>query len=290
LDYDAIVRIHLGPLSISPHGIGIAVGFLAGLSLIRPAARARGISDDQLYALAMRAAVGAIVGARVAFVVNHLGSFDSPLEWFAIWKGGISLLGGITGAILAGLPKLRSDGLPFWSTMDAIVPGMALGIALGRFGDLIVGDHLGKRTDFFLGYVCRGTETASPCNAPIGQAVHQPALYDIFTATTLLVVLLWLRRTPRYAGFLTLVFGAWYGAGRIVEDFFRVDVTHGTGLTGSQWTALVVVLICLYRLVILRHPPGSPREMSAESSADERDTDLEAPRVGQPPAPDDDAA
>ncbi len=263
LDYDAIVRIHLGPLSISPHGIGIAVGFLAGLSLIRPAARARGISDDQLYALAMRAAVGAIVGARVAFVVNHLGSFDSPLEWFA---------------------------LPFWSTMDAIVPGMALGIALGRFGDLIVGDHLGKRTDFFLGYVCRGTETASPCNAPIGQAVHQPALYDIFTATTLLVVLLWLRRTPRYAGFLTLVFGAWYGAGRIVEDFFRVDVTHGTGLTGSQWTALVVVLICLYRLVILRHPPGSPREMSAESSADERDTDLEAPRVGQPPAPDDDAA
>jgi prolipoprotein diacylglyceryltransferase len=159
--------------------------------------------------------------------------------------------------------------------MDAAVPGMALGVAIGRFGDLIVGDHLGKRTDFFLGYVCRGTDTASPCMAPVGQAVHQPALYDIISATLLLVVLLWLRRTPRYAGFLTLVFGAWYGIGRIIEDFFRIDVTHGTGLTGSQWAALVTVLVCLYSLVVLRHPPGiaASSDALAEPRADHADHD-----------------
>jgi hypothetical protein len=69
------------------------------------------------------------------------------------------------------------------------------------------------------------------------------------------VVLLRLRRTFRYDGFLTLAFGAWYGAGRFMEDFFRVDETHGTGLTGSQWTALTVLSLCLFCLVVLRDTP-----------------------------------
>jgi hypothetical protein len=71
----------------------------------------------------------------------------------------------------------------------------------------------------------------------------------------LLLLLLQLRRTPRYDGFLTLVFGAWYGTGRFVEDFFRVDVTHGTGLTGSQWTAVAVFGLCLYCLLVLKDTP-----------------------------------
>ena len=68
-------------------------------------------------------------------------------------------------------------------------------------------------------------------------------------------MLLRLRRKPRYDGFLTLFFGAWYGTGRFIEDFFRVDVTHGTGLTGSQWTALTVTGLCLYCLLVLRDTP-----------------------------------
>ena len=39
--------------------------------------------------------------------------------------------------------------------------------------------------------------TRSPCLAPIGQAVHQPALYDFVSAIFLLLVLMRLRRTFR---------------------------------------------------------------------------------------------
>jgi phosphatidylglycerol:prolipoprotein diacylglycerol transferase len=211
-----------------------------------------------------RAAVGSIIGARVAYVINHPGDFSNPLEIFAVWKGGISLLGGITGAVLAGLPKMRSEGLSFWKVMDMAVPCVTLGIGVGRMGDLIIADHLGKPTDFPLGFVCPpgagfgegvGRVVGSPCVAAVGQAVHQPAFYDMCSATLLLLVLLWLRRSRRYDGFLTLFFGAWYGAGRFIEDFFRVDVTHGTGLTGSQWTALTVSSLCLFCLVFLRDTP-----------------------------------
>jgi len=255
LRYDPLVRIHLGPLSVSPHGMGIAVGFLLGAYVFLGWCRKAGLTDDQVYSLVNRAAIGSIIGARVAYVINHPGDFSNPLEIFAVWKGGISLLGGIGGAVLAGVPKMRSEGLSFWKVMDMAVPCVAMGIIVGRVGDLIIADHLGKPTDFFLGYVCPKTTTGSPCLAPIGQAVHQPALYDFFSAILLLILLLRLRRTFRYDGFLTLVFGAWYGTGRFMEDFFRIDETHGTGLTGSQWTALTVLSLCLFCLVILKDTP-----------------------------------
>ena len=255
LRYDPLVRIELGPLSISPHGVGIAVGFLLGAYVFLGWCRKAGLTDDQVYSLVNRAAIGSIIGARVAYVINHPGDFNNPLEIFAVWKGGISLLGGISGAVLAGVPKMRSEGLSFWKVMDLAVPCVALGIMVGRIGDLVIADHLGKPTDFFLGYVCPTEATGSPCLAPIGMAVHQPALYDLFSASLLLVVLLRLRKTPRYDGFLTLVFGAWYGTGRFIEDFFRIDETHGTGLTGSQWTAVTVLTLCLFCLVFLKDTP-----------------------------------
>jgi phosphatidylglycerol:prolipoprotein diacylglycerol transferase len=293
LRYEPLVRIHLGPLSISPHGMGIAVGFLLGAYFFLGWCRKAGLTDDQVYSLINRAAIGSIIGARVAFVINHPGEFNNPLEIFAVWKGGISLLGGITGAVLAGIPKMRSEGLSFWKVMDMAVPCVTMGIIVGRIGDLVIADHLGKPTNFFLGYVCPngagfgagvGTEVGSPCNAAVGMAVHQPALYDLFSAVLLLVVLLRLRRTFRYDGFLTLVFGAWYGTGRLMEDFFRVDETHGTGLTGSQWTALTVLTLCLFCLVVLRDTPWrSGKGEFASIPRRHRQPDGETAAGDQPP-------
>jgi phosphatidylglycerol:prolipoprotein diacylglycerol transferase len=263
ISYHPVVKIHIGPLSISPHGIGIALGFLAGARLMLPTSRKKGIPDEVVYSLLTRAAIGAIVGARLAYVINHLGDYTSkPLEILKIYNGGISLMGGFIGAILLALPRMRSGRLSFWKVMDAAAPGMVLGVIIGRIGDLIVGDHLGKPTHFLLGFKCPlkfgvpdPSATASPClaqHAPF--VVHQTALYDFISAIVLLGVLLWLRRRDRYDGFLIMVFGAWYGAMRIVEDFLREDVRH-LGLTGSQWTASITVAICIYALVFVRRTP-----------------------------------
>ena len=258
--YDPIVHVELGPFSVSPHGIGIAVGFLLGARLMLPAAERRGISADDVYSLLTRAAIGAIVGARVAYVVNHFNEYDSAVDALKVWEGGISLLGGFVGAIVAALPYMRRRGLSFWKVMDAAAPGMALGVIIGRIGDVIVADHLGKAIDgdFVLGYECPPStvETASTCIAGPGGVVHQPHVYDLILTTVLLFVLLRLRRTPRYDGFLILVFGAAYGFNRFVEDWFRVDETHGLGLTGSQWTAVVSMLLCLYVLLLRRRTPA----------------------------------
>ncbi|HUR77796.1 MAG TPA: prolipoprotein diacylglyceryl transferase [Acidimicrobiales bacterium] len=281
LSYHPLVHIDIGPLSLSPHGIGIAVGFLLGARVMLPAAEKKGISADDVSALLVRAAIGAIVGARLAYVLNHAGDYvDDPLEIVQIWHGGISLLGGFAGAIAWALPEMRKRRLNFWQVMDAAAPGMAVGVIIGRIGDLVVADHLGKPTSFFLGYKCPSldVDTAVPCIAGPGHLVHQPALYDLVLTIIVLLVLLWLRRTPRYDGFLILSFGMLYGFNRFVEDWFRIDVTHGTGLTGSQWTAVLTMIVCAAWLVLRHRTPGwgrwnevedTPHSMQDESRTEE---------------------
>ncbi len=262
ISYTPIVRIHLGPLAISPHGIFIAVGFVIGVRFMLPETRRLGMPDETVLPLFTTAALGALVGARLAYVLNHPSDYTSLVAIVEVWKGGISLLGGIFGAVAASLPGIRARQLSFWKVMDAAAPAMALGILVGRTGDLIIGDHLGKLTTFALGYRCPpvGVLTGSPC-APTavaartaGVLVHPTALYDQLLAGALLVVLLRLRRTAHFEGFLIMVFGMGYGIARLLEDFLRED-TRRFGLTGSQWTALVTVIACGVVLSIWRRTP-----------------------------------
>ena len=291
ISYNPVVRIHLGPLSISPHGIGIAVGFLLGARFMLPRSRAKGMDDDTIYPLFTLAAIGAIVGARVAYVLNHYSDYRNLGDALQVWKGGISLLGGFIGAIVFALPKIRSQRLSFWRVMDCAAPGMALGVTVGRIGDLVVGDHLGKTTTFFLGYKCPplGVQTASPC-APTafsdrtpGAVVHQTALYDLMLAAVLLAVLLAFERRrkrpgehPRlFEGALVLVFGAGYGCARVLEDFLREDLRR-FGLTGSQWVAILTIVLSLFCLLVTRRTPRWGRW-------DERATPPDPPTLDEEP-------
>jgi phosphatidylglycerol:prolipoprotein diacylglycerol transferase len=268
-----------GDLAISPHGIGIAVGYLFGAWILSHEGPKRGLSIDHINSMVFWSLVGTIIGARLFYVIGHYSEFDSIGEMLALWRGGLTLLGGIAGAILINIPLMRRYGYSFFQVMDGAVIGVAFGIAFGRIGDLIIGDHLGKPTSWALAFRYQGGDlagfgcAAETCRATLeggqlleitrqgatltsstgellgsGVGVHQTALYDMVSATLLFLLLYALSRSPRRIGVLTLTFGAWYGASRVIEDFLRVDKLW-FGMTGSQWTGLTVSLICVVTLL-----------------------------------------
>ncbi len=215
LRWPILERIPLvGDLAVSPHGISVALGFLLGAQLMLHRAQLRGVArrtversiDDIAQALITRAAIGAIVGARLFYVVTRLDQFPDPLSWLEVWEGGLSLLGGITGGVLACVPFVLRSGFSVRLLLDSVAPGLALGIFVGRVGDLIIGEHLGGRTDFFLGWRCTGAlrDPAAPYPWP-GQAVeqgcfdvavHQTALYDFLIGGAVFAALPLLERRP----------------------------------------------------------------------------------------------
>ena len=289
IGWEVFDRFRLGFLAISPHGLGIAIGFLAGATIFLHEARKRGLPEEQISAVPFWALVGTLVGTRVGYVLTHLSQFDNALEVFAVWRGGISLLGGIIGAIVFCYPLLRRRGIGFLMAMDSASIGIPMGIIIGRIGDLIIGDHLGKPTSWALafgyrggqlsGYSCVGGECTTALAEghsqiitvqgarllgadgnvlATGAGVHQTALYDLGATILLVTLLLFINLRPRRVGILTLTFATWYGIGRIVTDFLRVE-NRFFGLTGSQWTSVVVVLLSVAMLVwFALRPEGEP--------------------------------
>lgn len=252
LSWKAFTEIHLGPLALRPHGLLIAVGFVGGAQLMRRSTRRRGIPDEVLWRILTWGLVGGIVGMRLAWVLGHLGEMDSPIALMAVWEGGMSLLGGLLGAVILGGWAARRERLPLLPLLDMAAPGLALGIAIGRISDLIIGDHLGKPTSMPWGFRFVGADHPLSTSPPIGTVVHPVALYDLLLTAALLVVLLWFARRPRAAGSTIALFALWYATGRVLTDFLRVDPRRAFGLTGSQLTALVVIGAVSTALVVRR--------------------------------------
>jgi prolipoprotein diacylglyceryltransferase len=94
-----------------------------------------------------------------------------------------------------------------------------------------------------------------------GVGVHQTALYDMLLAGLLFAFLWWFIRSPRREGVVTLTFGLVYGCVRLLEDSLRIDKRFGP-FTGSQWTALTVVIVSaallVYWAVTKRPGPTTP--------------------------------
>lgn len=296
-------------LAISPHGLGIAVGFMVGAWLFTKLAVRRGVPVEAANSVVFWSLIGAVVGARVAYVIAHVSEFESPLEWVQIWKGGISLLGGIAGATIANAVniKRRTYRFRFFQIADAIVPGLALGISVGRIGDLIIGDHLGKPTSWLLAWTYEGGTLAPPfsctpetadtggrCTAVLqdtftqtidrtqavlrdggevvarGIGVHQTALYDMLLAGLLFAFLWWFIGSSRREGVATLVFALSYGCIRLLEDSLRIDKRFGP-FTGSQWTALTVAIVAAGFLIVwaASKPPGATTPGRGDPIADD---------------------
>ncbi len=253
----SVISWHVYPRigGVSPHGIGIAVGFFLGGVLMARHAERKGISSDHVWNMLMRAVFGVVIGARLFYVVGHITDYvPNVLDILKVWEGGLVFYGGVFGGIIAAVPYARKHQIPFWDALDSAAPGFPLGLIFGRIGDLIVGDHLGGPTSLpFAFRATGGVPVSQPlhpsCLATFARGdvgCHQTALYDFWSVLVLLPIVLLLARKPRPRGFLIVFTATFYGAARFFIDFARTGTDTYAGLRGTQWVSLFLVLIGLW--------------------------------------------
>src|SRR5438093_804453 len=250
IGWRVIDRFHLGSrFAISPHGLGIAMGFLAGSYVFTHEARKRGYPEESYNSIILWALIGTIVGSRLGYVFTHLSQFKSVGDVLAIYRGGLSQLGGVVGAVLASYFVIRRRRLSFVNGLDAAAIPIPLGVVIGRVGDLIIGDHLGKPTSWLLAFryhggllsgydcvagVCSTTLSggrvqtitaskatlASGSGAILGEGVgvHQTALYDLLLTMGLVLLLVLLNRRVRRPGVMCVPYMIWYCSARLITD------------------------------------------------------------------------
>ena len=181
-------------------------------------------------------------------------------------------MGGLIGGFLAAWLYCRAKKLDFLSLADMGAAGLAIGTAVGRIGDLVIGDHLGGPPTAFGVGSTRAASSSRPLRAI--PAVYPSADGCIRArhggtpdrALRLRVGAGHLSVHPPPGakdppeGLPGLTWAAMYSVGRILTDLTRVDKTwFGTGLTGSQLTAITALLLSLFGLVRIRQSPKCPR-------------------------------
>lgn len=272
ISYPPIPIFEVGPLALSLHGVFAAVGFAAGAWLFYRGAQARGMDEEKISSVITWSLVGAILGTRFLTVPADLAQ-GLPLSSVFSLQGSFSILGGFAGGIAAGGWRAHRLGFSFLDLADLAAPSLALGTVVGRVGDLAIVEHLGRATDFFLGYtVRRGYDLAPQHDALecLDRAVcgtyHHTALYDLLGAAVLLWVLFRLRGAwkRRYQGQLFAFWLFWYGYQRFFIDFTRqggVNADRMAGpLTWSQWSALGMGVLGMFLIYWLEGRSGQVEE------------------------------
>ena len=165
--------IEIGPLSLAWHGLTIAVGITAGAALARREAKRLGLDSEPLEVMALILIAASIVGARVFHLAEN-GLLSTPGEWLA--TTGFTFYGGFIGAAVAVGAYIWRRRLSL-HYVDAIAAAVPIGIALGRIGDVINGEHYGPPTDSVLGVqrASRGIDTGSDGGLPLRRPLRGPA-------------------------------------------------------------------------------------------------------------------
>jgi len=240
--------IEIGPMTLAWHGLTIAIGVVVGGVAAAYDARRRGLEPERLYAIGLILVFGALVGGRAFYLLEH-GRLDDPGAWFG--TTGFTFYGGFFAAALGIVYYVRRERLsPFY--LDAIAAGLPLGIAVGRIGDVINGEHYGPATDFFLGVRNTHPDALTP-NPDV--AYHSGGLYEVLIAAIVFAIAWPLRkRLKRPLALMWLVI-ALFAVGRFFEFFVRSDSADlALGLETAQWTSLALLVVAGVGAWMTLHP------------------------------------
>src|ERR687898_1660999 len=229
--------IEVGPITLAWHGLMIAVGIVIGGLAAAYDARRRGLEPERLYAMGLILTAGALVGGRAFYLLEH-GRLGDLGAWFS--STGFTFYGGFIAAAIGIAYYVRRERLSLYY-LDAIAAGLPLGIAVGRIGDVINGEHYGPATDFFLAVRNPHPEALTP--SP-DIAYHSGGLYEVLIAAIVFAIAWPLRkRLKRPLSLMWLVI-ALFAAGRFFEFFVRSDSADlALGLETAQWTSLLILAI-----------------------------------------------
>ncbi|WP_066519240.1 prolipoprotein diacylglyceryl transferase [Curtobacterium ammoniigenes] len=237
---------------IQSYAVCILLGIIAAVVLTNVRLARRGAEPWVIVDIAIWAVPLGVIGARIWFVLAHLGDYfgagHNPASVLAIWDGGLSIFGGLLLGAIGAWAACRQLGLRFTTFVDALAPGFLLAQAFGRLGDWFNHSVFGAPTSAWWGLQIESTNPAYPKGLPAGTLFEPTFLWEIIWDLVGVALLVALDRRFRLQwGRLLALYLVWYGIARVVLDSIRVDAAptlFGVRLTvWAGWVAIIVGLV-----------------------------------------------
>lgn len=241
LSFPTFPSLSLGPITLYTFGLFVALGVIVGIQIAARRNERFGVPRAETERVAFILVVVGVIGARLTWVISNWDQIDNPIDIIAVWEGGLQFSGGFVAAlIVAPFITRKMRGAKRMALVDGAAIGLACGQCIGRCGCIAVGEHLGDKTDFFLGWTYTGGVTREG-PLEVGQTYHNTAIYELLWLMPVIGIMLWLDRRGSKPGVISGFFMIAYGVLRFLTDFLRSYDDTMYGLTGAQWTSIVLV-------------------------------------------------
>ena len=248
------VAFTIGPLAVRYYGLVYFVGFLFAYFYFRhqiKKARIKHFGLDDLDSFMIYFMLGSIIGARVLDFVFFYPQvlFSDPLQIFRVWQGGMSIHGGIIGAIVGGYLFVRSRKIKFYDLADHIIIFLMIFLGFGRIANFINGELWGVEGG---GRLCIDYSQSEFISRPPEGCRHPYQLYESAKNFVLGISLLIYRAYSKLKPGLLFWYGLLgYNVLRFFLDFFRDDPTF-LGLNTGQYLCVAFAIVSLIFIVKLK--------------------------------------
>ena len=269
------VAFKIGGLEVYWYGLLIALGMVLCVILAIKHARKNNFPSDLVYDILLVSLPSAIVGARLYYVLCEWDYYSGDLKRiFDTRSGGLAVYGGILGAFLGAFIMTRIRKIPFTTCADYCIPYIALGQAIGRWGNFFNQEAFGTTTKLPWGMTSSKVSAYLEKHCPdldSTMPVHPTFLYESIVDLALFIILLRVRKRSKHAFETTAVYMIVYGAFRFLIEGLRTDSLYigSTNIRTSQLLSLLLVIGGLVYILVAHLKNYERKEIPAKFFANE---------------------
>lgn len=248
-------------LTIPWYSLLIMIAFVIGIALAMREEKRLKLPKDTALNFALLAIPLGLIGARLFYVAFTWNRFAAdPLEILRVWNGGLAIYGGILGGILAAYLVTRKHKENFLTLLDACAPSLALGQAIGRWGNYANMEAYGERIyDQAAQFFPIAVEISLVNSEGVEYVYWHMAtfFYESVWCFVIFLILMACRKRMGRRGDVLYWYILLYGAGRTVieglrDDSLMLNVAAAQVRVSQVLSAvgcLVIVVIFFVRLV-----------------------------------------
>jgi phosphatidylglycerol:prolipoprotein diacylglycerol transferase len=205
------------------------------------------IDYDFVLEIVVGSIIFGVLGARFYYVVFNLNRYlENPIKIFSIRDGGLAIYGGIIAIIIYSLVLCKIKKQSFLDLADYLIPYLALGQSIGRWGNFFNQEAYGNKTSslFRMGL-----------HTEVGYIeVHPVFLYESIATFLIFIILRILQKKRKFKGQILYLYFVLYGFVRMFLEGLRVDSLWFVNFRISQILsgALFVGFLIIYIINIKR--------------------------------------
>lgn len=235
------IALKIGNANIYWYAVLIVSAILIGVFFAKKKDGLYNIKFDNVLECALIMIPVAFVFARIYYCIFKIDEyFKNPINILDVRSGGLAIYGGIIGGLLTCIVYCKKKKINLLDLLDYIVPALALGQSIGRWGN-------------FINIEAYGLQTNLPWRMGIYEnnnyiEVHPTFLYESIVTFILFVILTKLQKKRKIKGEITYIYLIIYSFARFFIEGLRSDSLMLYNLRISQILSAVIFVVSCYIL------------------------------------------